>query len=100
MNAQPERDNVGLGEIHMTLFVTGMTSKSSRAILNIKALCESERRCKLKIIDIYVDPAMAVQEQVYAVPMLVKYKPWPERRVIGDMSDMEQVRRSLGLLAA
>lgn len=100
MNGQGADENAG--EIRLTLFVAGLTARSIRAIISLKALCQTElgRNCKLKVVDIYVEPATAVQEQVFAVPMVIKYTPWPERRVIGDLSDMKQVGRSLGLTAA
>ena len=102
MNKRFDERKDNPGEIRMTLFVTGLTPRSSRAILNIKALCTSElgSRCKLTVVDIYLEPAIAVREQVYAAPMLIKYSPSPERRIIGDLSDMKQVRQSLGLIAA
>lgn len=92
----------GRGDVQMALFVAGMTPRSSRAILNAKALCEAEfgGHYNLEVIDIYVEPVLAIQEQVYAVPLLIRYTPSPERRVIGDLSDVKQVRRSLGLMAA
>lgn len=81
------------------LYVTGVTPNSTRAIRNIKELCEKylQGRYQLQIIDIYQQPALAAQDQIIAVPTLVKKSPLPLRRLIGDMSDQNRVLAGLGL---
>jgi circadian clock protein KaiB len=39
----------------------------------------------------------AEQQQIIALPLLIKRLPLPERRLIGDMSDTEKVLKGLGL---
>ena len=74
------------------LYVTGTTSKSTRAIANIQKLCEEHLagRYGLKVIDIYQQPNLAKGEQIIAVPTLIKKFPLPLRKLIGDMSDKER----------
>jgi len=74
------------------LYVTGMTPKSTRAIANVRKLCEKHLadRYKLKVIDIYQQPALARKAQIIATPTLVRDQPLPLRRLIGDMSDEER----------
>ena len=86
----------------LTLFVTGASPNSSRAINNLKNICETYLKDKydLEIIDVYQQPLIAEQEQVIALPMLVKRSPSPLRRLIGDMSDTEKVLRGLGVSSA
>ena len=83
----------------LQLFVTGATPNSTRAIANIKALCEShlKGRYDLEIVDVYRQKELAVQNQVVAVPMLIKRFPLPERKLIGDMSKKEKVLEALGI---
>ena len=83
----------------LQLFVTGATPNSTRAIANIKALCEShlKGRYDLEIVDVYRQKELAVQNQVVAVPMLIKRSPLPERKLIGDMSKKEKVLEALGI---
>src|SRR5215204_5619756 len=83
------------------LFITGATPNSIRAVTNIKQICEShlKGRYVLEIIDVYQQQAIAAQEQLIALPMLVKKQPLPERRMIGDLSDTEKVLKGIGLLS-
>lgn len=77
----------------LRLFVTGMTPHSSRAISNLKAICEKylQGRYTLEVIDVYQRPALAKEEQIIATPTLVKKLPAPLRHLIGDLSDTERV---------
>jgi circadian clock protein KaiB len=81
----------------LRLYVTGATPASTRAITNLKALCEGrlKGRFQLEVIDIFQRPALAAGEQIVAAPTLVKVRPLPLRRFIGDLSDLED--RLLGL---
>ena len=76
----------------LRLYVTGMTPKSTRAIANVRKLCEKylEGRYELDVIDIYQQPKLAKGEQIIAAPTLIKKLPLPLRRLIGDMSDTER----------
>ena len=76
----------------LRLYVTGMTPKSTRAIANVRKLCEKHLtgRYELEVIDIYQQPQLAKGEQIIATPTLIKKLPLPLRRLIGDMSDTER----------
>jgi circadian clock protein KaiB len=76
----------------LKLYVTGMTPKSTRAIANVRTLCEQylEGIYELKVIDIYQQPKLAKGEQIIATPTLIKKLPLPLRKFIGDMSDTER----------
>jgi len=83
----------------LRLYVTGMTQKSTRAISNIKKICEEhlKGRYDLQVIDIYQQPALAKGEQIIAAPTLIKKLPLPLRRFIGDMSNKEKILLGLDL---
>lgn len=81
------------------LYITGATPNSSRAVRNIKEICELYLKgCyELIIVDIYQQPALAQQEQLIGVPTLVKKRPGLVRRLVGDLSNRERVLAALGL---
>jgi circadian clock protein KaiB len=81
------------------LYITGATPNSTRAVRNIKAICEQHLRGRyeLLIIDIYQQPALAKREQILAAPTLIKKLPLPVRRLIGDLSEEKKVLAVLGL---
>ncbi len=83
----------------LRLFITGATPNSLRAVSNIKKICEQyvHGNYQLEIIDLYSQKELAEEEQVVAVPMLLKMSPLPARRLIGDMSNKEKVLDALGL---
>jgi len=99
----PEDDTLHEADAYrLRLFVTGASPNSIRAIANLKEICETHLKGKyeLEIIDVYQQPLIAEREQIIALPLLIKKSPLPERRLIGDMSDVEKVLRGLALPAA
>lgn len=86
-------------EYHLSLFITGTSPNSVRAINNIKSICEEHLNgnYELEIIDVYQIPERAQREQIIALPTLIKRGPLPERRLVGDMSDKSKVLRGLGI---
>jgi circadian clock protein KaiB len=83
----------------LRLFITGATPNSLRAVSNIRNICDAhlKGRYSLQIIDVYQDAALAQQEQLIALPLLIKKLPLPERKLIGDLSQTEKVIIALGL---
>jgi circadian clock protein KaiB len=86
-------------EYELRLFVTGATPNSARAITNIRNICESylKGRYELQIFDVYQETELAQQEQIIALPLLIKKHPLPERKLIGDLSETEKVLKALGV---
>ena len=85
------------GKYILRLFVTGILPNSVRAVVNIKAICEKylKDRYELEIIDIYQQPELAHTEEIIAVPLLIKKFPLPEERMVGDLSNVDQVLKGL-----
>ncbi len=84
----------------LRLYVTGMTTRSARAVKNLRAICDEylAGRYDLEVIDIYQQPLLAKGEQIIAAPTLIKKLPLPVRRIIGDMSNRERVLLGLHLV--
>lgn len=83
----------------LRLYVSGATPRSTRAIENIKALGERRLagRYDLEVIDAYQQAELARDDQIIVLPTLIKSLPGPLRRLVGDLSDEEQVLLGLGL---
>ena len=81
------------------LYVTGASPNSLRAIANTRNMCEEyfNENYELEIIDVHQQPSIAKKENIIALPLLIKKHPLPEKRMIGDMSDMERVLKSIGV---
>jgi circadian clock protein KaiB len=99
MKKQEEKEKQDDPTYDLRLFVTGASPNSVRAIANIKDICEThlQGRYELEVMDIYQQPLVAQEQQVIALPLLLKLQPLPLRRLIGDMSDTQKVMRGLGL---
>ncbi len=87
------------GRYVLRLYVSGTTPRSQRAIQNIKRLCETrlKDRYDLEIIDVYQAPGLVKADQVIAAPTLIKRLPLPVRRLIGDLSQEENILLGLDL---
>ena len=83
----------------LTLYVTATTPRSTKAIANIRKLCDEYLggRYDLDIVDISRDPEMARADQLIAAPTLIKRLPLPLRRFIGDMSDTNRLKIGLDI---
>jgi len=83
----------------LRLYVTGSTPHSTRAIVNIRKICEEhlQGRYLLEVVDISRHATLAKGEQIIAAPTLIKLLPLPLRRFIGDMSQTERILLGLDL---
>lgn len=83
----------------LRLYVAGTSPKSLRAIQNAKEICDQYLmgRHELQVVDILQQPTMAKDDQILAVPTLIKKLPTPPRRFIGDLSDRKVVLLGLNL---
>ena len=86
-------------EYILKLYIIGDTAIAERAISNLRKIYTEipEDRYTIEVIDILKNPKLAVEESIIAVPTLINSLPPPLRRVIGDLSDTENVLIGLGL---
>lgn len=77
----------------LRLYVAGTSVRSARAIQNAKQICEEHLpgRYELEVIDIFQQTSRAREDQIVAVPTLIKKLPSPLKRFIGDLSDRDVV---------
>jgi circadian clock protein KaiB len=75
----------------LRLYVTGITSRSQVEIGKVREICEQDLHGFYELEVVYEQPDSAHQEQVSAVPTLLKRLPSPLKRLIGDLSNKERV---------
>lgn len=85
--------------LHLTLFISGASPASARAVRRLHDLCEQHARggYDLRIVDIYQQPEEVYSRGVLAVPTLIKEQPLPVNVLIGDFTNEAQVLATLGL---
>jgi circadian clock protein KaiB len=86
-------------KIELRLYVAGQTPKSLAALANLKKICAEhlQGRYKLYVIDLVKTPQLAQNDQILAIPTLVRKLPQPIRKIIGDLSDQNKVLVGLNL---
>lgn len=92
----------GPERLRLTLFVSGASPTSARAVRRLRDLCDLHCPAgyDLEVVDIYQQPALVASRGVVAVPTLIKDLPLPVRHLVGDFTDEPRVLVALGLPAA
>jgi circadian clock protein KaiB len=90
---------IDVSKYHLRLYVIGRSPRSQVAIANLEALVKQLAGSghDYEVFDILEQPDLAEQERLLATPTLIKVKPPPSVRVIGDLSDTLAVAEALGL---
>jgi len=83
----------------LKLYIAGHNTRSERAIVNLKQICEAHLHndYQLIIVDVRERAQLAADEGIVATPTLVRELPKPVKRVVGDLSDTERVLTGLEL---
>lgn len=86
----------------LRLYVAGQTPKSVAAFRNLKRICETHLKgqYQIEVVDLLLNPALAKNDQIVAVPSLVRQLPPPVKKIIGDLANEERVLVGLELLPA
>jgi len=84
---------------NLRLYVAGQTPRSLSAFANLKRLCEErlQGHYVIEVIDLLKTPKLAKDDQILAIPTLVRKLPVPIRKIIGDLSNTERVLVGLNL---
>ena len=86
--------------LELRLYVVNTNARSALAKDNLRRLCEELRGpYKITVIDLLEQPELARQDQITAIPTLVRTLPGPKRSVIGSLSDTRRVLNALEVSA-
>ena len=83
----------------LRLYVAGQTPKSMTAFANLKKLCDVHLagKYKIEVIDLMSKPQRAREDQIIAIPTLVRRLPQPIKKIIGDLCDTHKTLMGLDL---
>ena len=83
----------------LRLYVAGQSPKSVAAFNNLKKLCEAylADNYRIEVIDLLKNPQLSIDDQIVAIPTLVRKLPAPIRKIIGDLSNNEKTLVGLQL---
>ena len=84
---------------NLRLYTAGQSPKSLAALDNLKRVCEQHLsgRYSIEVVDLLKNPRLAKDDQIVAIPTLVRKLPEPLRRIVGDLSDTERTLVGLQL---
>jgi circadian clock protein KaiB len=83
----------------LTLYVSGASPRSSEAILTVRRICDEDLggQVDLTVVNAVDHPALVKQDNILALPTLVKHSPQPHRHLVGNLTDAARVRVGLDL---
>ena len=83
----------------LRLYVAGQTMKSMAAFANLRKICEEylAGKYRIEVVDLTKNPTLAREDQIVALPTLVRKLPEPIVKIIGNLSDTERVLVGLQL---
>ena len=83
----------------LRLYIAGPTTISTRALVNIRSICEEHLHghYELEVIDLSVEPKRAMEDNIISLPTLLKIRPRSVQRLVGDMSNTDRVLKSLDI---
>ena len=83
----------------LRLYVTGRSPKCVRAIENLQVACEQHLagQYHIEVVDLLENPRLAADDQILAVPTLVRKLPPPIRKIVGDLSNTDRLLVGLQL---
>ena len=98
MDNDSESDNINGTEENsevwnLRLYVAGQTPKSIEAFANLKMICETHLKDKftIEVIDLVENPELARNDNILAIPTLVRKLPEPVKKIIGTLANEEKV---------
>jgi circadian clock protein KaiB len=84
---------------NLRLYVAGQSTKCMAAVRNLNQFCESHLagRYHIEVVDLLLNPRLAREHQIVAIPTLVRKLPEPLRRLVGDLTNTERMLVGLDL---
>ena len=87
--------------ICLRLYIAGYTATAERAIGNLREITAGLEnggdQVDVEVIDILERPQLAEDERILATPVVIKKLPEPLRRIVGDLSEQNEVLIGLDL---
>lgn len=79
-----------MSKIIFKIYVAGLSSRNEQLISLYNQVCSEKLKSKIyqvEVIDILADPIEAERKKILATPTVIRERPGPEKRAIGDLKD-------------
>jgi circadian clock protein KaiB len=89
----------GPAEWELRLYVAGKSPRSLTAFANLQKICKAHLagQYRIEVVDLLENPQLSRDDQIVAIPTLVRKLPTPIRKIIGDLSNTERTLIGLQL---
>ncbi len=96
-NSEENFQNFAASMYNFILYIAGNLPNSAQAVLNLKALCTDHfsDNCEVEIVDLLRDPERGLADGILVTPTLVKLEPSPKQTIMGNLTDIPMVLRSI-----
>jgi len=77
----------------LQVFVAGEKGRSRSAVENLKKICEKEfpGQYRIKVVDVSKNPRAAVENNLTALPAVIRSLPSPVRKFVGNWANEDHV---------
>ncbi|MFO8053640.1 MAG: circadian clock KaiB family protein [Bacteroidales bacterium] len=84
---------------HLCLYVAGDKQTADNSVGLLKQICEENiaGKYEIEVFDIMANPQIALEENIIATPYLIKKRPPPKRKLIGELTDKARLLRGIGI---
>lgn len=81
------------------LYVAGNAANSTQALSHLKSLCLAylPKRHHIEVVDVFREPERALADGIFLTPTLLRLAPAPLRRIVGTLSNTQNVLHTMGL---
>lgn len=85
----------------LNVYIANWAARSALTVANLERVCEEyvPGRYRIRIVDLRKTPERSREDQIVALPTVIRRQPLPERRIIGTLADSESVAAALELRA-
>lgn len=87
--------------IILKIYVADLRGRNAELIATFRQVCQdrlNEKQYQLLVIDILKNTAEAEQKKILACPTIIREKPLPEKRIIGDFRETDKSLMALDFL--
>ena len=84
----------------LQVYVAGGKPNSRLAVENLSSICHKtlSGRCKIDVVDVSKNPKVAAENNLIALPAVVRLHPLPRRKYIGNCANESKALIALGLI--
>jgi circadian clock protein KaiB len=90
-----------MSKIFFKIFVTGLNSRNKELIATFRQVCDQKlvkQQYQIEVVDILKDHNDAEKNKILATPTIIRQKPLPERRIIGNFKENNKAVKALNFL--